>query len=147
MAFNLKPITKVITKSFDLKVRSVVTCGEIRHPYKKGTGYKTKTILWDTGSTHSFLDEGVIKKLALKPIGSVSQTKALGGMIRTFSYYIYLKLSNDFMLYDRPVSGSSIKKNLRVDFIIGMDIIRKGDFKITTNEKKENKIFTFSMSL
>ena len=145
MAFNFKPITQVITQSFDLKMRSVLTCGEIMHPYKKGTGYKTQTILWDTGSTHSLLDEGVIKKLDLKPIGGTSKTKAVGGTIHTFSYYIDLKLNNDFLLYYRRVAGHSIKKDLGVDFIIGMDIIRQGDLQITTSKKKENKIFTFSM--
>ena len=142
---NLKSITQVITQSFDLKMRSVLTCGEIMHPYKKGTVYKTQKILWDTGATHSLLDEGVIKKLDLKPIGGASQTKAMGGTIRTCSYHIDIKLSHNFLPLYRLVLGSSIKESIEVDFVIGMDIIRQGDFKITTNKKEENKVFTFSM--
>ena len=144
MAFNFKPTTKVITKSFDLKISEILTCGEIIHPHKN-IFYKAHKILWDTGATHSLLDKGIIKELDLKPIGGVSKTKAVGGTIHTFSYYIDLKLSNDFLLHYRRVEGHSIKKDLGVDFVIGMDIIKQGDLKITTSKTKENKIFTFSM--
>lgn len=52
-------------------------------------------------------------------------------------------MSNKIPLYYRIVSGFSISDALGVDLLIGMDIIRQGDFKIITN-KKGNKIFTFS---
>ena len=49
-------------------------------------------------------------------------------------------------LYYRSVSGLSMSDSLGVDLLIGMDIIRQGDFKIITG-KKENKIFTFSIDV
>ena len=87
MAFNLKPVTKVISKSFDLKLKNIQTCGKIIHPHK-GSVYKTQKILWDTGATHSCLDMGIIKELDLKPIGgSGSKSKAFGGTFKNMEKY------------------------------------------------------------
>ena len=66
--YKLKPTPVVITKSFDLGVSSIQTCGYIINPRTK-TLYKTTKILWDTGAAHSCLDINVIKKLKLERLG------------------------------------------------------------------------------
>ena len=143
--YKLKSTTKVITKSFDPMLSSIETCGHIINPKKKKVFYETKKILWDTGATHSCLDINIIKRLKLERIGIGSgiPSKTAGGIVDTYSYYVDINLSNKIPFYYRIVSGFSIRDALGVDLLIGMDIIRQGDFKIITN-KKGNKIFTFS---
>ncbi|MDE0092826.1 MAG: aspartyl protease family protein [Oligoflexia bacterium] len=143
--YKLKPTTTVITKSFDLRVSSIETCGRIINPNKK-IFHETKKILWDTGATHSCLDIKVIEKLGLERIGIGIPSKTAGGIVSTYSYYVDINLSNKMPLYYRIVSGLSMSESLGVDFLIGMDIIRQGDFKIITGQK-QNKIFTFSFDV
>ena len=146
--YKLKPTTKVITKSFDLMVNSIETCGHIINPEKNKVFHKTKKILWDTGATHSCLDTNIIKKLNLERIGIGGEipSKTAGGRVDSYSYYVDINLSNKIPLSYRIVSGLSISDNLGVDLLIGMDIIRQGDFKIIT-DKKGNKVFTFSIDV
>ena len=143
--YKLKPTTTVITKSFDHRVSSIKTCGHIINPKKK-IFYETKKILWDTGATHSCLDIKIIERLGLERIGIGVPSRTAGGIVNTYSYYVDINLSNKMPLYYRSVSGLSMSDSLGVDLLIGMDIIRQGDFKIITG-KKENKIFTFSIDV
>ena len=146
--YKLKPTPTIITKSFDPMVSSIKTCGYIINPENKKVFYETKKILWDTGATHSCLDTKIIEKLKLGRIGIGGRipSKTAGGVIDAYSYYIDISLSNKIPFYYRVVSGLSISDDLGIDFLIGMDIIRKGDFKIIT-DKKGNKIFTFSVDV
>ena len=144
--YKLKPTTAIITKSFDRMVSSIETCGHIINPEKNKIFYETKKILWDTGATHSCLDKKIIEKLKLEPIGIGIQSKTAGGIVDTYSYYVDINLSNKIPLYYRNISGFPISDRLGVDLLIGMDIIRQGDFKIITG-KKGNKIFSFSIDV
>lgn len=146
--YKIKLTSAVITKSFDLMLSSIKTCGCIVNPENSKKFYKTERVLWDTGATHSCLDIKIIEQLNLKRIGVGARipSKTAGGKVDTYSYYVDINLSNKIPFYYRVVSGLSISDSLGIDLLIGMDIIRKGDFKIITNKKK-NKIFTFSVDV
>lgn len=83
--------------------------------------------VWDTGATNTVITGKVVASLNLKPIG---KTRAIGVNSSSIvnAYLINLILPNNVAFYhirvaELPVQGA--------DVLIGMDVIRYGDFAIS----------------
>lgn len=93
---------------------------------KKGEEYFA---IWDTGSTGSIITTKVVKSLKLSPIG---KTKSMGvhGSKIVNAYLINLGLPNKAGVFGLRVTECS-KLIGSFDVLIGMDVIRFGDFAVT----------------
>ena len=133
-----------LTKSYKGLARVLVTeCGiseafsifEMQQnlPHPKIVQFKA---IWDTGASSSAISPRVVSALGLVPTGwGFSDTAA--GRSKVQKYGINLLLPNGVGFRSMEVSCN----NMKVDVLIGMDIISQGDFCITN--KGGQTIFTF----
>lgn len=84
--------------------------------------------LWDTGASLSSIDQRVVDELGLTPVGKQKISTA-NGIILVNTYMIDIALPNHVIVQNVLVSCSNLGED--TDILIGMDIIRHGDFSIT----------------
>ena len=84
--------------------------------------------LWDTGATATGITPRIVKELDLKPSGAVNVSGVHGTKVVS-TYYINLLLPNNVSIYGIP--ATEIENIGAADILIGMDIIRFGDFAIS----------------
>ena len=101
--------------------------------------FEIARVLWDTGANCCCISYDLVKKLNLKPIGAMPIATPSGTAIYN-KYMINIELSNGTLLNDVTVCESEIGAQ-KLDLIIGMNIINKGDFAIS-NFNSETK-FSF----
>ena len=88
--------------------------------------------LWDTGATGTVISEKVVQALGLKSTGKEIVYHANGrSKVDTYSINILLPNNVDF----RALKVTEGVLN-NIDVLIGMDIISKGDFAVTTSQGK-----------
>lgn len=104
-----------------------------------GEEMKTSSAQWDTGATITCIAQTVVDRLGLKPIGqNIIKTPSGDSIVNT--YIIDLKLKNNVTVKDIIVIDSEIGAQ-GIDVLIGMDVIRHGDFAVTNLGGKT--VFTF----
>lgn len=96
--------------------------------------------LWDTGASKSSIDKRVVDELGLIPVGKGTISTA-NGMVSVNTYFVNLTLPNHVTVKDVLVTCADLGND--IDVLIGMDIIRHGDFSITNT----NQSTTFSFRI
>lgn len=96
--------------------------------------------LWDTGASKSSIDKRVADELGLIPVGKGTISTA-NGVVAVNTYFVNLTLPNHVTVNDVLVTGADLGTD--IDVLIGMDIIRHGDFSITNT----NSATTFSFRI
>lgn len=114
-------VTDVEVYTNDLK--SIMTCGA----------------LWDTGATYCLVSDNMISRLNLHPINQVKTSNAAGDMI-TDLYSIGISIPNFASFGDVFAIRSGMKD---YDLIIGMNLIKQGDFSINNYGGKTTFSFTY----
>ncbi len=112
----------------DNKLLSVIeTPCSIYKPYTKENSVIDIKGLWDTGAISSVISQRLVNKLKLFPISLCEMQYAQGRKIVN-TYKINLLLPNGI-----EIRGLTVSEGIFNDFdiLIGMDIIRLGDFAIT----------------
>ena len=94
---------------------------------------------WDTGATNSCISHDVVSNLKLIPFGIVNSYTP-SGSAKQNTYIININLPNNLNINDVVVTESEIGKQ-GIDILIGMDVIRHGDFAISNCSGKT--VFTF----
>lgn len=89
--------------------------------------------IWDTGATNSVITNNVVRALGIKPTGmTVAQT--VGGQKIVATYLVNIILPNKVAFVAVRVTEGSLRAG--EDVLIGMDIIRMGDFSVTNTENR-----------
>lgn len=105
--------------------------------------YNGKTIdcitLWDTGATCSAISKDVVDKLDLVSLGK-QKIKTPSGPKIVNTYMVNITLPNDLEMNDWYVIDSEIGDQ-KLDLLVGMDVISKGDFSVSNYNGKTT--FTF----
>jgi predicted aspartyl protease len=118
-------------------------CG-ISEAYNPNSGGIHPTVLqvnalWDTGATNTVITKNIADKLNLKPQGQ-TKTYHADGESMTNIYYVNVLLPNNMGFAALRVTEGKLNG---VDVLIGMDIIKQGDFAISHTDGKTK--FTFQM--
>jgi len=87
--------------------------------------------LWDTGAYSSVISDKVISALGLVPVNHM-RACGVNGWYDTPVYVIDLMLPNKIKVTGLCVSRGDL---ITSDMLIGMDIMSKGDFKLTNADK------------
>lgn len=130
---------RISRRAFTSKFPAIANCIEsdvkisAAHPNNSETPepqiIKCKAI-WDTGATGSVISKNLASELGLKYIDEVEVITANGK--RTAKVYLVnISLPNKVRFLGVPVTDGDI---LGVPFLIGMDIIGKGDFAVTHSD-------------
>ena len=95
--------------------------------------------IWDTGSMISCISEDMAYKMKLQPVESgVGITPA--GQVEIMYYFLNVELSEGIKFRNVKVAGFPMKRH-DADFLIGMDIISKGDFRVKNDNGRTVIIF------
>ena len=88
--------------------------------------------LWDTGATFSSISKELAEKLQLLPKG-IYQIHSANDSKFSNGYDICLVINKDAnYVFDLVVTVNDNLHNMGIDMLIGMDVIRQGDFAIST---------------
>lgn len=96
--------------------------------------------LWDTGASKSSIDKRIVDEMGLIPVGKGTICTA-NGIVPVNTYFIDLTLPNSVTVSNVLVTCADLGND--IDLLIGMDIIRHGDFAITNTENSTT--FSFRM--
>lgn len=97
--------------------------------------------LWDTGATCTAISNDVVARLNLVPISKMTIHTPSGSKDSNV-YLVDIALPNNVVVQDVQVCDSEIGTQ-GIDLLIGMNIISRGDFAVTTSNGKTS--FTFRM--
>lgn len=89
--------------------------------------------LWDTGASKSSITQRIVDDLNLIPVGNTNISTA-NGIVAVNTYFVDFGLPNGVTVKNVLVSCADLGDD--IDVLIGMDIIRHGDFAITNTNKK-----------
>jgi len=138
-------LTTSFTTTYDGPSKSLINEIEVfrafdpKNPPKNLEG-KTYNGLWDTGASGTVITPKVAKELELIVTGKVIQHTA-SESLECNTYLVNLALPNNVMFTGHPVGCLDIVGYDHVDLLIGMDIIGRGDFAVTSLKGKTK--FTF----
>lgn len=93
---------------------------------------KKYTAIWDTGATHCVVTKKVVMECKLWPSGMTRVSHA-GGESTTNTYFVNIYLPNRVEVCGVRVTEGILIGDVNV--LIGMDIISKGDFAVTSKDK------------
>lgn len=89
--------------------------------------------LWDTGASNSSITQRIVDDLSLIPVGK-SNVSTANGIVPVNTYCIDIGLPNGVTVKNVIVSCCELGSD--IDVLIGMDIIKHGDFSITNINNK-----------
>jgi len=96
--------------------------------------------IWDTGATISCISPNALKKLGLEPIDSI-MIEGINSLERCDQVLVHIGLPNTILVQNiKP--AVCIFSPSDIDFIIGMDVIKTGDFMLSNSEGKS--LFSFA---
>lgn len=117
-----------ISESFD-PADGELACGRIEYE-----------ATWDTGASTSLITQQIVDECGLKPIRN-SKLQSVSGMQKTEVYLINVYLPGDVLFCKIPAVRGDFGHG-RWNMIIGMDIIRYGDFSVRNRSSVTEFSFT-----
>ena len=100
--------------------------------------------LWDTGATNSMISQDVVHQCGLAPTTLTNVQHAQGVTPNVPVYLVNIVLPNRVVIPGIEATlGKLPTSPLKIDVLIGMDIINKGDFAVTNLDGKTK--FSFRM--
>ena len=124
--------------TYHSSIKHIITNVTVVH---NGINYNT-IALWDTGAQHTHISQHIIEALNLVSFGETN-TIAYSGAVSAKKYKISIILPTHGLVNDITVlSATNLKMNdVDIGVLIGMDIIKCGDFHIDNVE--DRIVFTF----
>lgn len=110
---------------------------EVRENMPAPKLFRTDNAMWDTGATNSLLSQKIVDELGLKPHDKAYLSGASGVDV-TYTYLVHVLLPTGNVVLDVE---ALLGDNDDYDFVVGMDIISKGDFAFTNKDGKS--VFSF----
>ena len=92
---------------------------------------KIENAAWDTGATNTVITPEIVTALGLKP-SDKNAVSTLNGIINVDTYLIDLCFENGYKIANLRVFSSEDYSDFDYDVLIGMDVITKGDFVVST---------------
>ncbi len=138
----------ILTKNFGKRQNAIITDCYIVMPEgvtgSDGNRHycKIENAAWDTGATNTIISSEIVKVLGLVPSGKCA-VSAYGGVMEANTYTIDLCFDNGYKVANLQVMSGNDENDFDYDVLIGMDVINKGDFCIST--VNEETIFSFRM--
>jgi len=112
---------------------------ELFNPVDVNKHIKTLAV-WDTGATISCISPNALKKLGLEPIDSI-MIEGINSLERCDQVLVHVGLPNTILVQNiKP--AVCVFSPPDFEFIIGMDIIKTGDFLISNSYGKS--LFSFA---
>jgi len=135
------PTARSFTVRYDCRVDKLITKGLVSMavnpsgitPDEASQSAKEYICIWDTGSTNSVISRKVVDQCSLKPTG-MTQIRSATETRLCETFLISIFLPNKVAIPSIRVAGVDGLSDC--DILIGMDIIRLGDFAVTHYDNK-----------
>lgn len=116
-------------------VKELITNAQVSVPYDPNQGHEPPPThqaqaLWDTGATNCAITEELVKRVGLKPVGR-AKVHGQGGEKEQNVYLLNVHLPNGVAMVGIRATECASTTG-KFDLIIGMDIIAKGDFSVSS---------------
>lgn len=122
----------IITKEYDHISNVITSAVSICNPQN---GYVLATeAIWDTGATHSVITQEAAKQLGLVMV-SMATVQGVGGLMQSPVYHIVVTIDKEEIAL-HATECHALSADGKTGFLIGMDVINKGDFTITNADGK-----------
>jgi hypothetical protein len=95
---------------------------------------------WDTGASSSMITQQIVDECGLKPIRK-SSLQSVSGVQKTEVYLINIYLPGNVLFSQIPVVRGNFGHG-RWNLILGMDVIRHGDFSVMNRNSTTEFSFT-----
>lgn len=138
----------ILTKNFGKRQDAIITDCYVVMPdgVRDSDGNcrfcKIENATWDTGATNTIISHEIVDVLGLVPSGKCA-VSAFGGIMEANTYTIDLCFENGYKIENLQVISSDDDNDFDYDVLIGMDVITKGDFCISTVNNQT--VFSFRM--
>jgi hypothetical protein len=139
-------LSKIKPMSFTIHysgiVRTLITDAHVLRPGPENNGFGESThvrALWDTGATNSVITTEIVAKLGLIPIGK-TRINGVHGAQDCNSYMVSVGLPNKVAVQNITVTEVAEFAG-GFQLLIGMDIIKEGDFAVTVRD--DRTLFSF----
>lgn len=126
------------TMEYEKKVNRLATPIDISLCSDGAPRYRINAI-WDTGSVTSCISESMARKMGLQPAMSGVGVTAAGQLDISY-YFLDIHISEDMVFHNVKVAGFPLERH-DVDFLIGMDIISKGNLQVKTADGRTTVLF------
>ena len=126
------------TMEYERKVNRLTTPIDISLCSDGAPRYRINAI-WDTGSVTSCISESMARKMGLQPATSGVGVTAAGQLDISY-YFLDIHISEDMVFHNVKVAGLPLERH-DVDFLIGMDIISKGNLQVKTTDGRTTVLF------
>ena len=103
---------------------------------------KIENAAWDTGATNTVITPEIVTALGLEP-SDKNAVSTLNGIIDVNTYLIDLCFENGYKIANLRVFSSEDYSDFDYDVLIGLDVITKGDFVVST--VNDETTFSFRM--
>jgi len=99
--------------------------------------------MWDTGSYYSLFTDALVERYNLKS-DNLIQVKQPGKKIKkNYLFNVDLHLTDKLILADLKVSHADI---MHYDFVIGMDVIKRGNLKLINIGNRKEYAFYYPIN-
>lgn len=85
---------------------------------------------WDCGATKSSISSELVEELGLMPSGSEKMDSTVASEVTKLYDISYVLRDSDIIIPICVSEAKTLRKRGKIDLIIGMDILSKGDFAI-----------------
>ncbi len=92
---------------------------------------KIENAAWDTGATNTVITPEIVAAIGLEPSDKYA-VSTLNGIIEVNTYLIDLCFENGYRIANLRVLSGEDYSDFDYDVLIGMDVITKGDFIVST---------------
>lgn len=125
---------------FQNNMEQILTRIKIGTPDKSRCVYATA--LWDTGCSVTSISSRLINKLELAPSGTTEILTTYGKQISSmYDILMYIE-EQDHYIRNRNTPSYPFMKGQKHDLLIGMDVIKLGDFNIIRKDDTFEFIFS-----
>ena len=129
-----------VTDQYSGLADRLTTSLDIRECADDSERFRIDKALWDTGASCSCISERLARKMGLHPVDTGVGISTIGQQDITY-YIVDVCLTPEMIFRNIKIAGFPLE-NHDVDFIIGMDIISKGNLSVTNKNGNTEVKFT-----
>lgn len=121
-------IDSVLTVDMPSKTQRIITPIDISECTSNPVIIRIDCAVWDTGAVTSCISDKLAREMKIRPVDNgIGVTPS--GAIDIVYYMLDIYLSPEIVIKNLKVAGFPLEQH-DCDFIIGMDVISKGDFSL-----------------
>lgn len=135
-------VDNVFMAGYEEKANRLITPVTVREPGGNTESILINKAIWDTGAVVSCISDEIAKRENMKPVDS-GVLATLTGQKEIVYYFLNIWLSKDILIPNVKVAGVSMVGR-DSDFVIGMDIISRGNLTVKNNNGKTELRFEMS---